>query len=150
MVFVRVWILEQRPTDIFQITVFYRSICVIDLIFHFAVLLLSILFLGGKKTSCMIQQCLQSCCMYPLWILCDCTVLYLSITGNYMVLYVCQVLHTLTNTHTVPVQYHTRLHSHWLCIEYICMFSIALWRCISEEEDLNCSSGELWVILYFI
>lgn len=55
-----------------------------------------------EKTSCMIQQCFQSCCIYPLWICCDCTVLYLSITGNYMVLYVCQGLHTLTNTHRIP------------------------------------------------
>lgn len=46
------------------------------------------------KTSCMIQQCFQNCCIYPLWILCDCTVLYLSITGNYTVLYVCQGPHT--------------------------------------------------------
>lgn len=64
----------------------------------------------GKKTSCMIQQCFQSCCIYPLWIRCDCTVLYRTITGNYMVLCVCQGLHTLTHTyknknthtHTVP------------------------------------------------
>lgn len=57
-----------------------------------------------EKTSCMIQQCFQSCCIYALWILCDCTVLYLSITGNYMVLYVCHGLHTLrhSQTHRIP------------------------------------------------
>lgn len=45
---------------------------------------------GRKKTTCMTRQCFQSCCIYPLWIHCDCTVLYLTITGIYMVLRVCR------------------------------------------------------------
>lgn len=121
MVFIkggRAWAGFQHPTEVFKITVFYieTSVCdYSDLSFcHFVTVELHLFW--GKKTSCMIQQCFQSCCIYPLWILCDCTVLYLSITGNYMVLYVCQGLyahsHTLTNTHRIPYN-QSNIVSNW-------------------------------------
>lgn len=90
----------------------------------------------------------HSCCIYPLWILCDCTVLYVSITGNYTVLYVCREIHTLTHAKmqtNPPIQYSNlliRMHSHWPCVEYLCTvvrFLFALWQCISKAEYMNYS-----------
>ena len=51
--------------------------------------------------------------------------LYLIYYCNYTVLYVCPGLHTLTDTHRIPSNYHCnrliQMHSHWpctLCVVY--------------------------------
>lgn len=88
----------QHPTDIhrsFLKSLFYKKKSnthtekkSVWLYWSFVVLLL--FGRGKKKTTCMTRQCFQSCCIYPLWIHCECTVLYLTITGIYMVLRVCR------------------------------------------------------------
>lgn len=101
-----------------------------------------------------------------LWICCDCTVLYLTITGNNMVLCVCPGLHTFTHTHRhahnpwFPVLYCKELiqmHSHRLCLQYLWIvnsFFLILWQCISENLlfELLCKQAvsELFLFNFFL
>lgn len=73
----------------------------------------------GKKTPCMIQQCLQSCCIFPLCVyffFCDRTAPYQHLTVSYMVLYVWH----RAQTHSVP-------YKPVRCKEWIAL-SLALWQ----------------------
>lgn len=134
-----------------------ENICVTVLIFPFVVLLL-LYCIFWEKTSCMIQQYFQSCCIYPLWICCDCTVLYRTISGNYMVLCVCQGLHTLTHTykqthtHRVPNN-QSNIVRKWskctltglvLSTCVLCtVFPLPCDNASANKEFLNSSAGKL-------
>lgn len=101
-----IMLVEEQDFNILQMSKVFKSLYFKRLCdFTFFILLLSNFnFLG--KTSCMIQQYFQNCCIYPLWILCDCTVLYLSIYYWQLHGTVClsKTTHTLKRTHNTHTE----------------------------------------------
>lgn len=80
-------------------------------------------------------------CKYPLWLHCDCKVLF--IPGIFMVLCVCQGLHMLSHTNA-----HSPCKSVWFCKELIQMHSD--WPCTESLCIVWHLEEKKWMLFYFI